>query len=298
MKSYFHMFANGSEARNFITNEEEMKAAFNRIGVCSSLTQAEVVSFSIEDSHPHALLWGTLSECQKFKEYYENISIRSIARRRGSLDGVRLRCELYEVTDQSYLMNVAAYTIIQPTKDGKAIMPFDYLYGSGALYFRSNGVVFPWMIDNEGKLCQVELFKNLKSREKRRICGSTILIPGDWTVCNGFILPTNYIDIIRFQNIYKTHNCYRVFLSSGRDKYKEVLDKMVSVRGIMIDDIEARSICERTCAELFKHKGTRHVTPEQRLELATERRIRYHISIRQISTMVKVPEEEIRDYLR
>lgn len=298
MKSYFHMFANGADAKNFITNEEEMKAAFNRIGVCSSLTEAEVVSFSIEDSHPHALLWGTLKECQKYKDYYEDISSRSIARRRGTLDGVRLCCELYEVTDPAYLMNVAAYTIIQPTKDGKAVMPYDYLYGSGALYFRSRRVVLPWMIDNDGSIGKVESFKNLKSREKRIICGSTTDIPDDWTVCNGFILPTNYINISRFESIYKTHNCYRVFLSSGRDKHKEVLDKMASVRGIMIDDLEARNLCEKTCTELFHHKGTRHLAPEQRLELARELSKRYHISIRQISTMVRIPENEIRNYIR
>lgn len=297
MKRYYHLFANGSDARNFITNEDEMKAAFNRIGLCSSLTHAEVVSFSIEDSHPHALLWGTLSECQLFKGYYEDISSRSIARRRGSLDGVRLCCELYEVTDQTYLMNVAAYTIIQPTKDGKAIMPFDYLYGSGSLYFRSRYVTLPWMYDKDGNIGKAELFRDLKVREKRRVCGSTTDIPNNWEVCNGFILPTNYINIGRFESIYKTHNCYRVFLASGKDKYKEVLDKMASVRGIMIDDLEARKICETVCSNVFNHKGTRHLTPEQRLNLARELSKKHHLSIRQISTLVRIPEDEIRKYI-
>ena len=47
MKTYYHLFANGADARNFITSEEEMIAAFNRVGVCKSLTEADVIAFSI-----------------------------------------------------------------------------------------------------------------------------------------------------------------------------------------------------------------------------------------------------------
>ena len=73
------MFANGDDAKNFITSEQEFKLAFNRFGVCAYLTGATVVSFSVEDTHPHALLWGTRPACTKFKEMYENLSIKSIA---------------------------------------------------------------------------------------------------------------------------------------------------------------------------------------------------------------------------
>ena len=59
-------------------------------------------------------------------------------------------------------------------------------------------------------------------------------------------------------------------MASGKDKYKDVLDKMASVRGLMIEDIEARRLCETMCLTLFGRKGTRHITPEERIVLARE----------------------------
>lgn len=125
-RKYYHLFANGDDAKDFITTENEFKSAFNRFAVCSYLSGATVVSASVEDSHPHSLLWGYQHQCESFKNFYEKISRRSIVQRRGSLDGVRLNCQIYEITDNQYLKAVGTYTIVQATKDGKAVMPYDY----------------------------------------------------------------------------------------------------------------------------------------------------------------------------
>lgn len=292
------MFANGSDAKDFITTESEFKLAFNRIGLCASLSRSTVVSFSIEDSHPHVLLWGTYDECDRFRRYYEDLSTRCIARRRGSLGGMKIQCELYEVPDPDYLRNVAVYTIIQATKDGKSVMPYDYVYGTGAMYFRSRRTMLPWLLDESGNPIATMPFGEMSVREKRKICGSLSFVPDDWQVCNGFILPTNYVDVRRFESIYQTHNRFRVFLSSGKDKYKAVLDRMASERGLMIEDMEARKLCETACLDLFGRKGTRHITPSQRLDLARELRKRHGLSNRQLSILTKLPVDEIKDYLR
>lgn len=297
MKTYYHLFANGADARNFIINQAEMKTAFNRVGLCSHHSGAIVVAFSIEESHPHVLLWGEREECLRFKTLYENISSRCIVRRRGSLDGVKLHCELYEVSDPSYLRNVAMYTIIQATKDGKAVMPYDYLYGSGALYFRSAKSVLPWLVNDDGEVDVPRCFGDMNERGKQILCGSTRRVPDDWLVCNGFILPVNYVDVRRFEEIYRTHNCFRVYMSSGKDKYSDVQDKMALERGVMIDDLEARRLCETICLSLFGRKGTRHITPQQRLILARELYRKFRLSIRQIATLSKLPEDEIRKYI-
>ena len=126
-KEYFHVCANGADSRNFIVCEADYYAAFNLIGVCAANTQVVVVSFSIEDSHPHFLLWGTREECSRFKVRYETLyGHYAAATRKGGAE-LSLRCELYDIgDDDDYLLNVAVYTIIQATKDGKAVMPYEY----------------------------------------------------------------------------------------------------------------------------------------------------------------------------
>ena len=62
--------------------------------------------------------------------------MRHVVSSRGDSDGVSLKLEVIPVTDNEHLMRVGAYTVIQPTKDGKNVMPYDYPYGTGSMYFR------------------------------------------------------------------------------------------------------------------------------------------------------------------
>ena len=292
------MFANGDDARNFITSEQEFKLAFNRFAVCAYLTGATVVSFSLEDTHPHALLWGTKRKCNEFKERYQAMSIRAIARRRGSAKGVRLYCELCEIDDESYLMNVGTYTIVQATKDGKAVMPYDYLYGTGALYFRSKRSVLPWLVGDDGNVSPPQSMSSYPILERRKICGTKRPMPPDWMVCNGFILPTNYVDVSRFESIYRTHNCFRAFLSSKKSADEAIQRKMSSVRGVIVEDVEAKSLCSETCMELFSTTSTTRLNNDERIYLAQKLRKEYHLSHRQLSILVHISQDELRKYVR
>ena len=162
--NYFHLFANGDDARGFILDVEDFYAAFNRFGVCAAATGVAVLSFSIEDSHPHALLYGLESECVKFKELYETTTLHYIVSNRGSAGGVVFYLELYPIADEDYLRNVAAYTIVQPTKDGKRVMPYDYLWGTGSMYFRPENHIPIWSVKADGSLSQTRRMSGSKSR--------------------------------------------------------------------------------------------------------------------------------------
>ena len=69
-KQFYHLCGDGANSRNFITSLEDYMAAFNLVGVCAANTDVEVVSFSIEESHGHSLLWGTETNCLVFKDMF------------------------------------------------------------------------------------------------------------------------------------------------------------------------------------------------------------------------------------
>ena len=219
------MFANGDDSRNFITSLKDFYAAFNRIGVCAANSSAKVVSFSIEDTHPHILLYGTEPDCIKFKNAYLISTLRYIAANRGSLYDVILNYELYPIKSEDYLKNVAVYTIIQATKDGKRVMPYDYIWGSGSLYFRPDNTIPIWCADENGVVSEPMPIGKLNARDKESMLHSRKKVPDNWLICNGFLLPDNYVDIKLFESIYQTHNCYRVFLSNGKRKDDAVTTK-------------------------------------------------------------------------
>ncbi|MBQ9398080.1 MAG: hypothetical protein IJU08_06250 [Bacteroidales bacterium] len=194
---------------------------------------------------------------------------------------------------------MAIYTVIQPTKDGKPVMHYDYRWGTGSLYFRNQYYTPVWFFDEDGNIRQPERFGDQDSLTKRALLHSRMYtIPDEWLVCNGFILPSNYIDVARFERIYQTHNRYRVFLSSPKKREEEMLRKMAEYRGVMMEDLEARKVCGDLCKQFFGTRDPRRLDTTQRITLAQQLRRQYRLTFRQLATLVRLPEVEIRTYVR
>ena len=296
---YFHLCANGADVRDFILSESDYKAVFNLIGVCAANTDAVVLSFSIEDSHPHILLYGTWIGCASFKEAFETLYRHYASKTRKGKTRVVFRSELYVINDDNYLRNVAVYTIIQATKDGKPVMYYDYCWGTGSMYFRKGVRYSIWQTDSNGVLHQPVPFSSLTEREKRTVLHSRKwTIPDNWSICQGLILPDNYVDKERYEQIYLTHNRFRVFLASPRKIEHEMLAKMAESRGVSFEDQEARRLCGDESKKMFGTRDPRRLDGRQRIALAQSLRTKYHLSFRQLSSVVRLPEPEIRVYVR
>lgn len=296
--NYYHMYANGDEAKNFIVSESDYRAEFNLIGVCAYNSGAGVLAFSLEDTHPHLLLYGTHTAAHKFKRLFERSSLQHILSTRKTLDNVSLECQLDLIDNQDYLMNVGTYVIAQATKDGRPVMPYDYLWGTGSMYFRNGPYVPVWYFNRDGSIAEPVRIGNIPQRECPSIRCSRMSVPDDWLVCNGLLLPSNYVNVKLFEDIYRTHNCFRTFLASSKKKDQDVRDRMAFIRGIVLEDIEARRLCESVCMELYSKKTSRWLDASQRLTLAKRLRNDYRFSFRQLSSVCRLPEEELRKYLK
>lgn len=296
---YYHYCAKGTDARNFILGEADYMAVFNIIGLCAAVTEVVIVSFSIEDSHPHILMYGPIGRCARFKVLFETtVRHYAVETRKECADFV-LRGELYSIGDDlSYLRNVAVYTIIQATKDGKSVMPYDYRWGTGSMYFRSSFYTPVWLFDKGGAIREPVCFGSLPAKEQLKIVHTRkYTIPDNWLICNGLILPSNYIDVARFEAIYGTYNRFRVYLSSPKSREEEMLTRMAEERGIALEDIEARNVCGDECKFLFGTRDPRRLTTSQRIELAHALRRKHRLTRRQLATVVRLPETEIQMFV-
>lgn len=298
-KQYYHICADGNDARHFITGDKDFLAAINIVALCAANTCVCIVAFCLEDTHPHFLLYGTIEECSRFKALFENIYRRYATETRKRGPKLVLHCEIYPIgDDESYLRNVAVYTIIQPTKDGKRVLPYDYPWGSGCLYFRTSFYTPVWLFDGQGIICQPIRFGDMSVQRRREMVHSrSLTLPDDWLVCNEIVLPTNYVDISLFEAIYHTHNAYRVFLGNSRKRDEELLLRMAKARGIMLEDGEAREVCGNECKNLFGTRDPRKLSSEQRLRIAQVLRSKYRMTFRQIASYARLPESEIRIYV-
>ena len=294
-KRFFHLCGDGPQGRNFITSLADYRAALNLVGVCAANTEVIVVSYSIEESHPHFLLWGTESDCLAFKELFETLYRHFASRTRKKGEELILEFEIYPIDTEEYLLNVATYTIIQATKDGKPIMYYDYRWGTGSLYFRNAPYIPVWHFDDCGQIQTPIRFGSLGRTEQRELVHSrTLTIPDDWLVCNGLILPSNYVDIKRFESIYRTHNRFRVFTASPKAREEELRRVMAAYHGVTIEDLEARTLCGDMCKEMYGTRDPRRLNTAQRVNLAQQLRRQYRMTFRQLSTLVRLDEKELR----
>ena len=297
MKNFYHIFANGSDARNFITSRSDMEYQFNLVAVSALSSGAAVIAFSIEDTHPHILVYGEETECRKYLETYEMSTKRHIARTRGDMDSTEFSLTMYLVESPDYLKNVASYIIVQPTKDGKRIMPYDYFWGSGSLYFRTGRHIPLWLRDDNGNLLEARKYADIPIGERRQITRSSVVIPDGWLICQHLILPENYVKVQLFEEIYGTPNCFRAFSAAGRKSMENVMDTMARNRGVIVDDLEARNIMKSLCRELYGKDTARTLGLDERLVVARELGRRYRLSRRQIAILVRLPKSEVEKYL-
>lgn len=297
-RHYFHLCSDGSLSRSFILSNKDFISAINIIALCAANTSVSVLAFALEDTHPHFLLYGTFEECFAFKKLFESIYIRYAANTREGGADLILDIEMYPADgDLRQLRTVAAYVIYQPTKDGKQVMPFDYLWGSGSMYFRSGHCILPWLIKENGTLAEPVTFASLTVDEKRAVCHSRKYdFPDSWLVANGIVLPTNYIDVARFENIFQTANCYRVFLAGSSKRDEDIAMETARARGVTLEDAQARMLCSDTCKALFGIRDVRRLSTTDRIDLARKLKRAHNMTARQLASVVRLPEGEIRRF--
>jgi len=296
VKKFFHAFANGSDAKNLLISDEDFVAAFNWVGVCAAHTAAQVVCFALEDTHPHFLLYGHKADCLSFVMMYQKGLLRYVFESRRSLDGVRLDCDLLEIKNEKHLMNTGVYVINQATKDGKHVLPGDYRWGTGCLYFRPKDYFSIWEIGPDRQIFAPVAVGSMTFRQKRRLLHTHRDVPPEWLVCDGILLPQNYVDTSLFEGIYRTHRCFNSFLGSKRGD-DEVDGQMTRHRGVAMETIDARAVCSDICFTMFHKKSARWLAADQRVMLAKQLRSKYHLSFKQLSALCRLPEDELHKYI-
>ena len=294
---FFHLTCDGARTPKFILLPSDYPAAFNLIAVCAAYCKVRVVAFSIEDTHLHLLLEGRYEDCEAFKIMFERSYLRHVSKTRGTIRDAKIDLDIFPIEDEDHILEVGTYVLAQPTKDGKPVLPQDYRWGTASMYFRSGPHISIWRYDDRGNLHDLVRADSLSYSVVRAFACSKRRIPGHWLICNGLILPDNYVDVALFERIYKTHNRYRVFMASSKQKDLEIKRREAAYLGVTMDDSEARKYCFEVCRELFNVEDVKKLDAEQRIHLAQTLRTRYKLSHRQLAKLAELPLPEIRTYV-
>lgn len=296
-KKYLHFYSDGKLAAELFLSKSDFVAALNRLAVCAAVfRRVIVVAFTFEDTHIHLLLYCTEEDGRLFCAMFKKLTMMHISRtRNGKPADLHIQFDMEPAGDADTLKRMGSYVLVQPTKDGKRIMPYDYPWSSAPLYFRGEKVIPVWCVDKNGIVQVPVLIRDMSFNDKKKYLKTNLKLPDNWKVCNGIILPSNYIDISRFESIYGSHNAFRVFMAKA-GVYENSL-KTDPVKGVSLSDSEMRDACHAFCRKLFNVNGIRSLNALQRLEVARQLRFRYLVSAKQLARIVHVPLDELERFL-
>jgi hypothetical protein len=77
-----------------------------------------------------------------------------------------------------------------------------------------------------------------------------------------------------------------------------MLARMAEERGVSMEDLEARKVCGDVCKQMFATRDPRRLDTRKRIRLAQQLRNQFRLTFRQLATLVRLPETEVRSFVR
>ena len=280
-REYYHVCSEGLEKRMIFRNRREFIMGINYVALCHLKCNVRILCFCLMGNHFHFILSGSYQECWKFGNEYKRMCGMMMKRTQESDAGMKdVELQVKEITNMSYLEYAIAYVLRNPVVAGFRIMPHQYEWSSGDMYFRSSYIASGRRADS------------FSIKEVSRLLNSNIKIPGHYIIDeSGIISPLNYIDYKAVEDIFKHPSRLLGLLSAKKETEFEIY---MGVADNYTPDIEELkdSVRELIRAE-FGVKAVSQLSMEQRVLLCGLMRRNFRASRKQIALITRLNMETI-----
>lgn len=275
------MCSEGLEKRMIFRNRREFIMGINYVALCHLKCNVRILCFCLMGNHFHFILSGSYQECWKFGNEYKRMCGMMMKRTQESDAGMKdVELQVKEITNMSYLEYAIAYVLRNPVVAGFRIMPHQYEWGSGDMYFRSSYIASGRRADS------------FSIKELSRMLNSNIKIPGHYIIDeSGIISPLNYIDYKAVEDIFKHPSRLLGLLSAKKETEFEIF---MGVADNYTPDIEELKDSVRELIRVeFGVKAVSQLSMEQKVLLCGLMRRNFRASRKQIALITRLNMETI-----
>ncbi len=197
-QNYWHVYSDGIQADIPFCSDEDKIFALNSVAIVAFCTGMTVLCVVVNDTHLHAVLYGTRGlECK------DELRRRLIVyRHKGKGDKLFFACD--EITERRELLSKIIYTF-RNCLDFYQKVPWEYRFGPGNVYFaepKENG----------------KALGELSVRGKKALFHTNVKLPDSWRVDNdGMLVPASFMDIRHVENLFATPKAFLAFLYVRRE---------------------------------------------------------------------------------
>ena len=282
--SYYHVCTDGNALEWMFKDTEDFVAGVNRIGICAIETLVQVIAFVLMDNHVHFVLYGTMPQCKNFINKYKLLTGKWIGAKYGVSDHLRhLPSQLILIEGPEQLLDTIAYLDRNPVVAGFRLIPSEYQWGSARYMFRDRAVR------------NARALSDMSKTEIRKVLKTWVALPEDWMVDSGGMLfpQASFLNVELAEKLFKSPVSYLYHLSKKLEGRIEMQQGMRT----FIPDKELRPIAETLANRLFGTAQIKGLDFNSRIRLARRLRYDYASTPKQISRMVSLDPEILREFI-
>lgn len=284
---FYHLFSDGFRSDYLFEDKQAFIAGMNIVALCILKCNVRILAFCLMDNHVHFILYGTLYECQRFRDRFIHKYAIWHSNRYSCKAFERLDFDIKLMEDERYILNSIAYALRNSIAAGYCWCPEDYQWSSGGLYFRlpekMDEITFGW-----------KHISDLTIREQRRQFQTQVIIPSEWKITpEGYIWPGNYVDYKMVEKLFRTPKSFTHFM--GQSKEEEINRSLGINDKVALPDMELREKAVTLCLRMFRTTNLRRLDAQMRIRLAKELRKEYLCSPKQIARIIHLDPKYVKE---
>ncbi|MCR5710039.1 MAG: hypothetical protein K6G79_06110 [Bacteroidales bacterium] len=278
---YYHICSDGNYASVLFLNPDDFKAAMNRVAGCALRLRVIILAFVLMDNHFHFIIRApSEDEAYRFAQEFKRLTgLYQTEKYHRPSSLKKLPVKVLPIADEEALKTQLCYVLKNPTK-ARIGMFYDYPWGTGALYFRKDGAVKP--ASSAASFTQDTI---------RMMCRTRVAVPPDWRICDGILIPENYVPVEEVEQLFRTPRSFMYYLSLNKDD--EIEQAMGQWNELRLTDRELRQERDMFAKEKFGTSRLRDLSLHDRIKVARYLRHKYLCSKKQVARIVQLPFETI-----
>lgn len=289
---YYHVYTKGLTMDLLFNNEDDFLYGMNLIPKSLMKSGTRLLAFCLMDNHIHFVLKGSREECSNFIISYKSYVCMYMTKKRGRRLSETIMAGASKIGSPEQLRTVIAYVLRNPVAAGYGYIPQDYRWSSASLYFRDATNGMSGAPDKNAS----KRMDGYTCRERFRILKTRVSFPDDWQVdSSGMILPKYYTEVAEIETLFSSVKRFLYYLSASKEA--EVRMTMNEVYKVRLDDTELRKEAMRLCLQEFGTVSLKMLDIKQRVRLGGKLRKEFSSSVKQISRIIHVDAEYLRQIL-
>lgn len=284
---FYHVCTNGTVLPWMFKGEQDFVAGTNRIAFCKIASGVEVWSYTLMDNHAHFVLYGLLPMCKAFIDKYKVLTGIWISQQYSQPKHIRdLPVSIIHLKTEEDVLETIAYIDRNAIVAGFKGLPQDYPWASSRLLFRNGN----------NKIRDARLLKDFSQNQVRAILKTRISLPVEWSFNkDGMIDPVYFTEWQKVEALYKTPIRYLYYLTKKLEG--KINLALAEGHRSFVPDKDLREITKNICMKSFSQSDVRKLDVKSRIWIAKILRREYASTPKQISRMLHLDAELLKDFI-